>query len=165
MYSFTTIPRLTFMLVFLTMSVLGRAPVATTTSSHFSLPPSSRRTPLPFLPNSLSQRVGPAIPRIPVFKTSRMPSVSIAVGITQVNSDDYQVLSHYRPENNTYKKLVIKDNILKGAVLVGDIANAGVFSALIRNRTDISQIKDQLMEEGFSYGNFLRKAVRGLSAI
>jgi len=87
------------------------------------------------------------------------------VGITQVNSDDYQVLSHYRPENNTYKKLVIKDNILKGAVLVGDIANAGVFSALIRNRTDISQIKDQLMEEGFSYGNFLRKAVRGLSAI
>ncbi|KJS03340.1 MAG: hypothetical protein VR68_01670 [Peptococcaceae bacterium BRH_c4a] len=90
---------------------------------------------------------------------------AIAVGLTQVNADGYQVLSHYRPENNTYKKLVFKDNILKGAVLVGDIANAGVFSALIRNRTDISQIGDRFMEEGFGYGNFLRKAVRGFSAI
>ena len=89
---------------------------------------------------------------------------AIAVGITQVNPKDYEILSVYRPEQNVYKKLVIKDNVLKGMILVGDIAGAGVFSALIRTKTNIGQIKHQLLRDDFSYGYFLRKAVQGLHA-
>jgi len=47
---------------------------------------------------------------------------------------------------------------------LGDIANAGIFSALIRTKTNIGQIKHQLLRENFSYGHFLRKAVQDLHA-
>jgi nitrite reductase (NADH) large subunit len=63
-----------------------------------------------------------------------------------------------KPEEYLYKKLVIKDNRLIGAVLVGNIENAGVYMALIRKKVDISEIADILLEDYFDYSkvaNFL----------
>lgn len=44
-----------------------------------------------------------------------------------------------------YKKLVIKDNVLLGAVLYGDTQDGGWFFELIQQQTDISSIRDQLI--------------------
>lgn len=84
---------------------------------------------------------------------------AIAAGLTQADPGEYEILTDYRPVHNTYKKLVLKDSVLKGIILVGDISNAGVLSALIRKKTDVSSFKHLLLLDDFGYGHFLRRAV------
>lgn len=80
---------------------------------------------------------------------------AIAVGITQPAGDQYEVLTAYRPERNLYKKLVLKDNVLVGMILVGDIARAGVYAAMIKKRVDVTPIKHKLLRSDFSYADLL----------
>lgn len=89
---------------------------------------------------------------------------AIASGITREDGGDYEILTVYRPEKNIYKKLVIKDNVLKGMILVGDITGAGLYNALIKTKTGIAGIKHLLLRDDFSYGHFLRAAVKSLNA-
>ena len=49
------------------------------------------------------------------------------------------------PLGGVYKKLVIKDNILVGACLYGDTADGGWYFRQVRERSDISQIRDYMM--------------------
>jgi nitrite reductase (NADH) large subunit len=44
-----------------------------------------------------------------------------------------------------YKKLVLKDNRVKGAVLYGDAADSGWYTQLIRDGVDVSDIRDNLL--------------------
>jgi nitrite reductase (NADH) large subunit len=53
------------------------------------------------------------------------------------------VLSDVR--HGTYKKLVISDGYLTGAVLVGDVGDALWYLELIRNREPIAKIRDRMM--------------------
>ncbi len=54
-------------------------------------------------------------------------------------------------KTNLYKKLVLRDNVIVGAVLVGDIKNSGVFLRLIREKIDVSSLKDKLLQENFGF--------------
>lgn len=48
------------------------------------------------------------------------------------------------PGLGLYKKLVVRDGVLTGAVLVGDTADGGWYLDLIRKRTPVSQFRDRL---------------------
>ncbi|MFZ5643706.1 MAG: NAD(P)/FAD-dependent oxidoreductase [Bacillota bacterium] len=89
---------------------------------------------------------------------------AIAVGDTRGRQEGCEVMMVYHPEENIYWKLIIKDNVIKGMILVGDISRAGIYSALIRANTDISGIKERLLRDDFDYGHFLKKAVSGFRA-
>ena len=77
----------------------------------------------------------------------------ISMGITKPKEAGYDVISSISGKN--YKKFVLKDNKIVGMVLVGDIRTAGVISALIKNKIDVSSVKDQLVKDNFSYGNIM----------
>lgn len=47
----------------------------------------------------------------------------------------------------TYKKLVAKDGLLKGYILVGDVARAGIYTALIKEKTPLDSIDFELIRE------------------
>ncbi len=49
------------------------------------------------------------------------------------------------PGGGRYKKLVIKEDRLVGAVLYGDTVDSAWYFQLLRDQTDISEIRDQLM--------------------
>ena len=68
------------------------------------------------------------------------------------------------PKRNSYKKLVLRDNILVGAVLAGDIKNSGVFLRLIREKIDVSSLKDKLLQENFGFPE-IRDLVRDKESI
>lgn len=72
---------------------------------------------------------------------------TISVGHTNVEGDEYEILTY--EEGNTYKKMVIKDNKLIGAVLVNDIDRAGIYTGLILQKMDVSSFKDKLLDENF----------------
>ncbi|MCW3489250.1 NAD(P)/FAD-dependent oxidoreductase [Dethiobacter alkaliphilus] len=82
---------------------------------------------------------------------------AIAIGLSKATeADGYEIITVERPHQQTYKKLVLKDNRLYGMILVGDIQQAGVLGDLIRNKTDITDVKDKLLKPGFSHAEILQ---------
>ena len=64
--------------------------------------------------------------------------------------------------SSTYKKLFYRDNLLKGFIIIGDIARAGIYTSLIRNKTpldtiDFELIKKQPVLAAFSKENRVKK--------
>lgn len=50
-------------------------------------------------------------------------------------------------ENGVYKRLITRDNRLVGYILLGDIERAGIYTALIRNRTPLDTLDFELIME------------------
>lgn len=57
------------------------------------------------------------------------------------------------PGLNIYKKLVIRNNLLVGAVLAGDIKNSGIFLRLIKEKIEVSAFKHKLLEDNFGFAD------------
>ncbi len=47
----------------------------------------------------------------------------------------------------SYKKLVVKDGLLKGYILIGDIERAGIYTSLIREQTPLDSIDFDMIKE------------------
>lgn len=58
-------------------------------------------------------------------------------------------------KRNLYKKLVLRNGLLAGAILAGDIKNSGVFLRLIREKINVSSIKDKLLGENFGFPDII----------
>lgn len=74
----------------------------------------------------------------------------VSMGIFK-EKENHQILSKSYPDENIYKKLVLEGNKLVGAVLTANINQSGVFLKLIKERIDITNIKDKLLNDNFSY--------------
>jgi NAD(P)H-nitrite reductase large subunit len=59
------------------------------------------------------------------------------------------------PADRLYRRLVIKEDRLVGAVLIGDIEQGGVLRALIENRTPLRLPAERLLRSGFNFGQLL----------
>ena len=81
----------------------------------------------------------------------------VSLGIYKVKEagSAVQELKSADSRNNLYKKLILKNNVLVGAILVGDIKNSGVYLRLIREKIDVSGIKDKLISDNFGYPDIL----------
>ncbi len=69
----------------------------------------------------------------------------ISMGIVKPKDKAFQELVFKNEQQRIYKKLVIKDGIIFGAILLGRIENAGIYLKLIREKVDISKIKDSIL--------------------
>jgi NAD(P)H-nitrite reductase large subunit len=77
---------------------------------------------------------------------------TISMGITNpAEHDEYDILTYQDLENYLYRKIVLKGNLLVGAVLVGAVDRAGIFAGLIRDQIDISPFKDKLLTPDFGF--------------
>ncbi len=61
---------------------------------------------------------------------------------------------------NIYRKLVIKEDVLIGAILLGDIRGSAEIQQAIKKRVNITAIKDELSQEKFDF-NRLKQALVG----
>jgi nitrite reductase (NADH) large subunit len=59
------------------------------------------------------------------------------------------------PEKGRYRKLVLKDGRLVGAILLGDRANVGPVTQLINQRADLSAHIAQVMDDDFAWKSLL----------
>jgi NAD(P)H-nitrite reductase large subunit len=79
----------------------------------------------------------------------------ISMGITKPkNEKDYEIISR-KEDGKYYKKFVLKDNRIVGAVFLGEINTAGIVGPLIKHRIDISSIKHLLLKDSFNYAKVL----------
>ncbi len=83
-----------------------------------------------------------------------LPTVSLGL-FKPKNPEDYEEIKIKDAKVNLYKKLLLKDNHLVGAVFTGKINNSGVFLRLIREKIDVSAFKDKLLEENFGFPDII----------
>ena len=75
---------------------------------------------------------------------------TISTGRTSLEEGDgVEILRHLNREKLHYKKIVLKDNRVVGAVFVGDINRAGIFTGLIKSGIKVAAIKNRLLDEEF----------------
>ena len=67
------------------------------------------------------------------------------------NPSDYEIIEKLYDDGVTYRKFVIKDNRLMGAVFVNDITHAGIVKGLIYEDIPVSKYKDKLLKRDFSF--------------
>ena len=60
--------------------------------------------------------------------------------------------------SSTYKKLFYRDNLLKGFIIIGDIARAGIYTSLIRNKTPLDSIDFELIKKQPVLAAFAKEA-------
>ena len=66
---------------------------------------------------------------------------AMAIGNANASADEgHEVLSELHERERTYRRLVIKDDLLVGAILVGNIERAGIYTGLIRNKIPIGDV-------------------------
>jgi len=74
---------------------------------------------------------------------------TISVGIVQAQENGFEVLQQLDRTRDTYKKIILKDGVIVGAIFVGEIDRAGIYTGLIREKVDVSEFKDILLREDF----------------
>lgn len=98
---------------------------------------------------------GLAMNSIEFFKVS-----TISMGVTNPgNPSEYDIQTYQDIQNYQYRKIVLQDNRLVGAVLVGNVDRAGIFSGLIKEKIDMTPFRDNLLLPEFGFIN-LSKEIR-----
>lgn len=85
-----------------------------------------------------------------------LPAISFGQTLMGAEAaEDFEVMT-WR-QGDVYKKVTLKDNVLRGMIFVGDIAKAGLYAALIRHRVDLTGVKERLLDDDFSYAAVMRQ--------
>lgn len=78
---------------------------------------------------------------------------TISAGETNSQKNNYQILEHFEPNKSVYKKIVIENKRIIGAIFVGDIERSGIYTGLIKEKVDVHSFKEQLLKEDFGLIN------------
>ena len=62
-----------------------------------------------------------------------------------LGGDDSENIIYRDPKKHVYKKLVVKDNCIIGAVLYGDVSDGGWYFDLMQEGRDVSEMRDVLI--------------------
>lgn len=122
---------------------------------------------LAILPNAYQQGECAGTSMAGVEAAFKKPIAMNAVsffGLHLLSAGNYDGESHEIKGRDSYKLLVSKDNHLNGYIIIGDVANAGIYTSIIKNRIpldclDFTLIKDKPQLMAFSPKE--RKAMLG----
>jgi NAD(P)H-nitrite reductase large subunit len=72
----------------------------------------------------------------------------VSFGIIYQGEED-EVLTKRNEINNSYKKIILRDDFVKGAIFVQDIDRCGIIFGLMKNRIKITDFKDKILSNEF----------------
>ena len=75
---------------------------------------------------------------------------TVSIGIIEPIDDTYE--EYIEEDGMEYKKIIIKDGIIQGAILQGDISYCGVITTLIKNKVDILKVNKNVFD--INYADF-----------
>ena len=79
----------------------------------------------------------------------------ISTGLVKPKTGDYEILTRCMEHKDIFRKVVLRDNVVVGVVLVGEIQNAGVYAVLMRKKIDVSSVIDRLLNSDFGFNTVL----------
>jgi NAD(P)H-nitrite reductase large subunit len=75
---------------------------------------------------------------------------TISVGITDPPEENgYEKIEFANEKKAIYKKLIIRDDVIVGALFVGDINRAGVYTGMIKEGMKVGDLREHLLKENF----------------
>jgi NAD(P)H-nitrite reductase large subunit len=74
---------------------------------------------------------------------------TISVGQIHSEGEGYQILEYFSQVKPVYKKIILKHNKIIGAIFIGDIERAGIYTGLIKDKVDTNSFKEHLLKEDF----------------
>jgi NAD(P)H-nitrite reductase large subunit len=77
----------------------------------------------------------------------------VSAGLIDAEGKKYKTIS--RENGKSYWKLVLDGDFLVGAVFVGDLKNAGIYTNLIKNQVPITRFRDRIERRTASYPDLL----------
>jgi NAD(P)H-nitrite reductase large subunit len=80
---------------------------------------------------------------------------TISVGLTNPPPDNgYQVIKRFDRRSNVYRKVILKENVIVGAIFSGQIERAGILTGLLRDGVEVKGFKKELVNEQFGFISF-----------
>ena len=79
-----------------------------------------------------------------------------SLGEATAEGEPLVVLRDLNESGNCYRKLVLRDGILVGAILLNDTASVLAVRQLMTSRQNVSGFQDRLLEKGFNLQSFAR---------
>ena len=64
-----------------------------------------------------------------------------------------EAVAFLNPEKGMYRKIVMKNNLIEGAILMGDISDCGVLHRLIKNRSNVGNMIQRLINQSARVSN------------
>ncbi|MBE3572830.1 MAG: NAD(P)/FAD-dependent oxidoreductase [Moorella humiferrea] len=91
----------------------------------------------------------------------------VSVGLVEKEGAGWKHVSYFNSHKNSYRRLVFREKRLVGAILVGDISQAGIYTALIRRGIEVSGREEELLYGEVSAYQFmgLAKLDRNLAGL
>jgi NAD(P)H-nitrite reductase large subunit len=78
-----------------------------------------------------------------------VPTISVGLTDPKENLEEYEILEKYNSSKRIYRKIVLKENVIMGVILIGEIDRAGIITGLIKNKVDVSPYKELLAQGNF----------------
>ena len=94
-----------------------------------------------------------------------IPIVSIGNANPKPDDTTLEVLTKFDIENNIYKKLVLKNNVIVGMTMVNSIDRAGIVFNLMKNRVNVKKFKQDLLRDDFGWAVLPLSLQRKMSVI
>ncbi|MGQ9801799.1 MAG: NAD(P)/FAD-dependent oxidoreductase [Candidatus Saccharicenans sp.] len=80
-----------------------------------------------------------------------------SIGLVSPEEKGYESLTDLRPELGIYKKLVLKDESVVGAIWLGTKKGAQEISRLIQSGKKIGEFKNQILEDSFDFSRIFQE--------
>jgi NAD(P)H-nitrite reductase large subunit len=77
----------------------------------------------------------------------------ISMGVTRPDGNGFQQVQ--KKTKNTYRKIVLKDGHVIGAILVGQVQKAGILTTLLKKRVNVSDYVPFLMSNKINFADLL----------
>jgi NAD(P)H-nitrite reductase large subunit len=74
---------------------------------------------------------------------------TISVGLAAAPAEGLEILTQEDERRSVYRRVVLRGNHVVGALFVGDVDRAGIYTGLIRDRVDVGGIKRLLLTDEF----------------
>ena len=75
----------------------------------------------------------------------------IVMGDVKTVKKDFVILTQKDVKRNVYQRIILEDNRIRGAAIIGRIVNVGGINRFIRKRVPINRIKDSLFDERVTF--------------
>ena len=87
------------------------------------------------------------------IEVGHVPTISI--GLTNPPPDNgYQIIKKFDRASNVYRKVILKGNVIVGAIFSGQIDRAGILTGLLRDGVEVKGFKKELANDQFGFVSF-----------
>lgn len=82
------------------------------------------------------------------IEIANIPIVSVGI-INPSCNEGYEIIKKIDRDSNSYRKIILKDDIIVGALFLGKIDRAGIITGLLRDEINIRRFKKELIKDSF----------------